>query len=99
MWPEAVNVYRRFTPDEVQDLTVTKAVKMVKILDGEGFDVTVVEFNDFIDAHSTSLTGDDLVKITQSAREDGEETDVATEETTTLWFLLLLRPLGGRQSR
>lgn len=78
--PEVVDDHEAFSPDEIHHEAVDKAVKLAKILGGEGFDdVTADELNDLIDAHSAPLTDDDLMDLTKSPSAEEEENDTATE--------------------
>jgi len=74
LWPEVANVYKGFTPEEINHSAVDKAVKLAKLLQGEGFeDMTSDDINDLIDAHSQPLTVEDLTELTKSASEEEEE--------------------------
>ncbi|KAF7239066.1 Tigger transposable element-derived protein 1 [Varanus komodoensis] len=74
LWPECVHDYKGFSPEEIQHEAVDKAMRLAKILGGEGFDdITQDEVNNLIDAHSEPLTNEDLLELTKSASEEEEE--------------------------
>uniref|UniRef100_A0A0L8FUQ4 Uncharacterized protein n=1 Tax=Octopus bimaculoides TaxID=37653 RepID=A0A0L8FUQ4_OCTBM len=75
MWPESVQDYEGFSPEDIQLEAVNNAVKLGKVLVGEGFDIAPEEINNFIDAHSETRTNEDL--LTKPA---GEEEGVPDPE-------------------
>ena len=80
LWPEAVGSCKGFTADEVQHDAIDEAVKLAKLLGGDGFsDMTTEDVNNLIDAHSKPLTDDDLTEMTKSASEEEEDPDNPAE--------------------
>jgi hypothetical protein len=74
LWPETVHDCKGFTPEEIHNSAVNEALKLAKILGGDGFDdMTPDDVNDLIDAHSQPLTDEDLEEMTKSASEEEEE--------------------------
>ncbi|XP_066941391.1 tigger transposable element-derived protein 1-like [Macrobrachium rosenbergii] len=59
LWPEAVHDYKGFSPEEIHNGAVNKAVKLAKLLGGEGFTDCTEGVNAPIDAHSDPLTDDE----------------------------------------
>ena len=83
LWPEVVHDYKGFTPDEIHNSAVDKAVKLARLLGGKGFsDMTSDDVNDLIDCHSQPLTDEDLMEMTKSAseEEEGEQEQAEDEE-------------------
>ena len=81
LWPECVHAYKGFSPDEIHHLEVDKAVKLAKILGGEGFnDMTHDDVNDLIKTNSDPLTDEDLAELTKSACEEEEEQSDPSQE-------------------
>ncbi|XP_066953403.1 tigger transposable element-derived protein 1-like [Macrobrachium rosenbergii] len=81
LWPDAVHDYKGFSPEEIHNGAVNKAVELAKLLGGEGFtDCTEEEVNTLIDAHSDPLTDDDLLELTESASEEEEESAQEQED-------------------
>ena len=79
LWPEAVNDYEGFAPDEVHHSAVNKAVMLAKVLGGDGFDdITEDEVEELIEEHGNSLSDQDLEELTRSGTED--ECDEDDEE-------------------
>ncbi|XP_064081037.1 tigger transposable element-derived protein 1-like [Macrobrachium nipponense] len=74
LWPECVNDYKGFSPQEIQHLAIDNAVKLAKILGGEGFDdITKDEVGSLIDTHTELLTDQDLEEIIDSDIDDNED--------------------------
>lgn len=72
MQSECVQDYEGFSFEDIQHETVNNAVKLAKVLGGEGFnDITEDEVNDFIDAHSETLTDENLLELTKFVSEEG----------------------------
>uniref|UniRef100_UPI00358E5639 tigger transposable element-derived protein 1-like n=1 Tax=Myxine glutinosa TaxID=7769 RepID=UPI00358E5639 len=81
LWPEVVHDYNGFSPEEVYHSAVDKAVKLAKLLGGDGFNnMTHEDVNELIDAHSQPLTDEDLTEMTKSASEEEEEDPGSQEE-------------------
>ncbi|XP_066952341.1 tigger transposable element-derived protein 1-like [Macrobrachium rosenbergii] len=81
LWPDAVHDYKGFSPEEIHNGAVNKAVKLAKLLAGEGFtDCTEEEVNTLIDVHCDPLTDDDLLELTKSASEEEEESAQEQED-------------------
>ncbi|KAI5100977.1 hypothetical protein C0J45_9963 [Silurus meridionalis] len=81
LWPECVHDHKGFSPEETQHSAVEKAVKLAKILGGEGFDdMTTEDVNFLIDAHSDPLTDEDLAELMKSAGEEEEEQGDPSQE-------------------
>uniref|UniRef100_A0A3Q3KF68 DDE-1 domain-containing protein n=1 Tax=Monopterus albus TaxID=43700 RepID=A0A3Q3KF68_MONAL len=81
LWPEAVNDYEGFSPEEIHKNAVEKAVRLAKLLGGEGFnDMTSDDVNDLIETHSDPLTDEDLTELTKSASEDEDDEHDDPEE-------------------
>ncbi|XP_064077714.1 tigger transposable element-derived protein 1-like [Macrobrachium nipponense] len=60
LWPECVNDYKGFSPQEIQHSAIDNAVKLAKILGGEGFDdITKDELGSLINTYSELLTDQD----------------------------------------
>uniref|UniRef100_UPI00358EA5CD tigger transposable element-derived protein 1-like n=1 Tax=Myxine glutinosa TaxID=7769 RepID=UPI00358EA5CD len=75
LWPEVVHdyVYKGFSPDEVHHSAVDKAVKLAKLLGGDGFnDMTPDDVEELLETHSDPLTDEDLAEMTRSASEEEE---------------------------
>lgn len=71
MWPEVVHDYKGLSPDEIHHAAVDKAVRLAKILGGEGFsDMTAEDVNELLDVHGQPLTDEDLEELTKSASEE-----------------------------
>uniref|UniRef100_A0A183J7L3 Skp1 domain-containing protein n=1 Tax=Soboliphyme baturini TaxID=241478 RepID=A0A183J7L3_9BILA len=78
---EVAQDYKSFSPDEVHHFVLNKAMKLSKLLGGDGFDdITPEEVNDLIDAHSQPLTDEDLTEMTRSASEEEEQEELGVEE-------------------
>ncbi|XP_061682790.1 heterogeneous nuclear ribonucleoprotein U-like protein 1 isoform X1 [Syngnathoides biaculeatus] len=78
LWPNCVQDYEGFSPDEICNMAVDESVKLAKLL-GEGFDdMTYENINDLVDAHSGPLSDEDLIELTNDPSE--EEEDKAPEE-------------------
>ncbi|XP_064106772.1 tigger transposable element-derived protein 1-like [Macrobrachium nipponense] len=81
LWPECVNDYKGFSPQEIQHSAVDNAVKLAKILGGEGFDdITKDEVGTLIDTHSEPVTDKDLEEMTDSVIDDDEDSAASGNE-------------------
>ncbi|XP_064080590.1 tigger transposable element-derived protein 1-like [Macrobrachium nipponense] len=82
LWPDAVrdSEGEGFLPEEVHNEAVNKAVRLTKLLGGEGFDDCSEEEVTLIDAHSDPLTDDDLLELTKSASEEGDKSAQEQQE-------------------
>ncbi|XP_055078751.1 tigger transposable element-derived protein 1-like [Periophthalmus magnuspinnatus] len=80
LWPEAVHNPPGSSLDEIYQSAVDTAVNLAKQLGGDGFDdMTPDDMNALIDAHSQSLTDEDLAEMTMPPSEDeGEEEEQGT---------------------
>uniref|UniRef100_H9GPB4 HTH CENPB-type domain-containing protein n=1 Tax=Anolis carolinensis TaxID=28377 RepID=H9GPB4_ANOCA len=73
LWPEVVHDYKGFSPDEIHHSAVDNAVRLAKILGGEGFsDMTAEDVNDLLDMHSLPLMDEDLEEEEQQRDEEEE---------------------------
>ncbi|XP_060638038.2 chromobox protein homolog 3 isoform X1 [Anolis sagrei] len=89
LWPEVVHDYKGFSPNEIHHSAVDKAVRLAKILGGEGFsDMTAKDVNDLLDMHSQPLTHEDLEELTKSASEEEEEEGQWAEEEEVVGLTL-----------
>ncbi|CAI9715870.1 Hypothetical predicted protein [Octopus vulgaris] len=90
VWLKSIQSYKGFSPEDFQHETVNNAVKLAKVLGGEGFDdITQDEVNNLIDGHSETLTDEDLLELTKSASEEEEKApDPEKEEDETYKTLL-----------
>ncbi|KFD53939.1 hypothetical protein M514_05206 [Trichuris suis] len=80
LWPGSVHDYKGFSPDEIQHTAVDKAVKLAKLLGGEGYDdITEEDVDTLTGAHSEPLTDADLEKSTKSASEKDIETELKAD--------------------
>ncbi|XP_061637353.1 heterogeneous nuclear ribonucleoprotein U-like protein 1 isoform X5 [Phyllopteryx taeniolatus] len=92
LWPKCVQDYEGFSPEEIFYLAVDESVKLAKLLGGEGFDDMIhKDINDLINTHSSPLTDEDLMELTNGAsdeeREDPDEEDdcgLSLERLTTM---------------
>ncbi|XP_051781620.1 tigger transposable element-derived protein 1-like [Erpetoichthys calabaricus] len=81
LWPEVVHDYKGFSAEETRHSAVDKAVRLAKLLGGEGFDdMTCDDINELLEAHSETLSDEDLAEMTKSANEEDEQEDPAQEE-------------------
>lgn len=81
LWPDIIHNYEGFSPDEVHHSAVDKAIRLAKLLGGEGFqDMTQDDVNDLIETHSAPLTDEDLTELTKSASEEEVEEQEEEEE-------------------
>lgn len=55
LWPDCVNNYKDFSPEEVQQSAINRAVILVQQLEGDSFE-ELTEVSLFIDGHSVPLT-------------------------------------------
>ncbi|CAI9734415.1 Hypothetical predicted protein [Octopus vulgaris] len=83
--------YADFSPEDIQHEAVNNAAKLAKVLGGECFDdIPQDEVNNLIDAHSETLTDEDLLELTKSAseapdpEEEEEVVDLRIERLTGL---------------
>nr|XP_061782207.1 tigger transposable element-derived protein 1-like [Nerophis lumbriciformis] len=88
VWPEVAHD-KGLSPDEVHRCAVDKVVKLAKVLRGEGFnDMTSVDVNELIDAHSQPLSDEDLKELMTSAREEEEQEQLGVEEDAEVGLTL-----------
>ena len=81
LWPQIVNDYAGFTPDEVHHSAVDEVVKLARRLQKDGFDdMTSEDVNGLIECHSEPLTDEDLVEMTKSASEEEDDENPQEEE-------------------
>lgn len=69
-------------PENIQHELVHNALKLAKIFGGEGFDgIMPDDVNNFIEAHSETLTEECLLKLTKSDNEEeGKAPDPVEDE-------------------
>ncbi|XP_062821287.1 tigger transposable element-derived protein 1-like [Anolis carolinensis] len=85
LWPEVVHDYKGFSPDEIHHSAVDNAVRLAKILGGEGFsDMTAEDVNDLLDMHSLPLMDEDLEEEEQQRDEEEEVVGLTLERLATL---------------
>ncbi|XP_062844657.1 tigger transposable element-derived protein 1-like [Trichomycterus rosablanca] len=86
LWPEVVHDYKGFSAEEIHHSAVDKAVRLAKLLGGEGFDdMTFDDINELLNAHSEPLSEEDLADMTKSAsEEEKKQEDPAQEEDVGL---------------
>ncbi|XP_054610573.1 tigger transposable element-derived protein 1-like [Dunckerocampus dactyliophorus] len=74
LWPEIVHDNTGFSPEDISNSAVAKAVRLGRMLGGEGFtDMTSNDVNELLETPLDPLTGEDMVDMTNSASEEEEE--------------------------
>nr|XP_057942280.1 tigger transposable element-derived protein 1-like [Doryrhamphus excisus] len=74
LWPEIVHDNTGVTPEDISNSAVAKAVRLGRMLGGEGFrDMTSNDVNELLETHLDPLTGEDTAETTNSESEEEEE--------------------------
>ena len=81
LWPELFQDFSGITPEDVSNSTVDEAVRLARMLGGEGFaDMTREDVNELLDAHTDPVDDEDLVEQFTSERVEEEEQDIPEEQ-------------------
>ncbi|XP_054648760.1 tigger transposable element-derived protein 1-like [Dunckerocampus dactyliophorus] len=81
LWPEIVHDNTGFTPEDISNSAVVKAVRLARMLGGEGFaDMTRNDVDKLLETHLDPLTDEDLVEMAKSASEEEDEQPEAAED-------------------
>lgn len=105
-WPEAVHNPTECSLDEIHHPAVDTAVNLAKQLGGDGFIDMTPDDNALIDAHSQSLTDEDLAEMTKPpSKDEGEEdeehvsVDIDKEDGLTLDHLATMVKMANELQR
>lgn len=71
--------YEDISIEDIQYNAVNSEVKLGKVLGGDGVDDITYEVNDLLDAHSVTLTDEDLLELMNPTSEE-EEKEVLDQE-------------------